>query len=233
MSLSARATRLSQMHGSPAREQVGSVLRILSHNYRWGIRRDDVLKSLAERSLKGESLQTIFNSMPFFNVQNKHDALTLSRMVTDQDRWAVRFAEIIMIDRQDALKALSYWEPIDQVGILLLFWATYGLGYGPISKLLKLILAGAAVSEIRSLTGDTYTMGTGTIVYTIAGNLLRTLYGRRMNTMNTLTLVILMISIPAGLWVDPPRKRTNYTTGVYSDHLGRAFGLLSGWFAPV
>ena len=223
-SLSQKALEISHRHGSPAREQVGSMFRILG---------DDIVKSLASRYVKGESLQTIFNSMPFFNQQHKADALTLSRMVTDTDRWAVRFSEIILLDRQDALKALSYWEPVDQIGIVLLFVATYGSTQSALYKFLKLFLAGMVVSEVRSLTSSSYTFGTGNIVYTIGGNLLRTLFSRRMTTLNTLSLFILMISIPAGLWIDPPKASSNYTVGVYSDHLGRAISLAVGWFVPV
>ena len=233
MSLSTRAKAISKEYGSPSKEQVGRMFRILSHNYLFGIRRDDIVKSLAERFQKGESLQTIFNSMPFFNYQNKANALTLSRMVTHTDAWAVRFSEIIMLDRQDALKALSYWEPIDQIGIVILFLFTYGYSQSALYKLLKLVLAGMVVSEARSLTSSAYTFGTGSIVYTIGGNLLRTLFSRRMTTLNTLSLFILMISIPAGLWIDPPKASSNYTVGVYSDHLGRAISLLVGWFVPV
>jgi hypothetical protein len=209
------------------------MFRILSHNYLFGIRRDDIVKSLAERFTKGESLQTIFNSMPFFNYQNKANALTLSRMVTHTDAWAVRFSEIIMLDREDALKALSYWEPIDQIGIVILFLFTYGYSQSALFKLLKLVLAGMVVSEARSLTSNAYTFGTGNIVYTIGGNILRTLFSRRMSTRTTISIFILMISIPSGLWVDPPKASSNYTVGVYSDHLARAISLVVGWFVPV
>jgi hypothetical protein len=233
LSLSQKALEISHRHGSPAREQVGSVFRILSHNYLFGIKRDDIVKSLADRFVKGESLQTIFNSMPFFNQRHKADALTLSKMVTDTDRWTVRFAEIILLDREDALKALSYWEPIDQIGIVLLFLATYGSTQSALYKFLKLFLAGMVVSEARSLTSSSYTFGTGNIVYTIGGNLLKTLFSRRMTTYNTVSLVIIMLSIPAGLWIDPPRAASNYMSGVYSDHFGRAVSLAVGWFLPV
>ena len=221
--------QISERHGSPARTQVGRVFRILKHNYLMGIRREDILKSLHDRVRKGEFLQQIFDSMPFFNQKNKKDARTISLMGMDSDKWAVRFTEIIMIDRKLALETLQTWEYVDQVALIGFFFWSYGVNKGSLKNLGLLTAVGMGVSEVRAVLSGGMTVGSGTILYTIAGNMLRKLLSKTTNTKETIVLFVFIAAIVSSLYIDPPLKSASYTTGAFTDHLGRLMGLLAGW----
>ena len=231
--LTQAVVELSKRHGAPSKAQVGRIFIILKHNYLVGFSRDDILKNLASRKLKGESLQEIFNTMGFFDLQNKKDAKTLSLMVTDTDQWAVRFAEILLKDRQTTVEMITKWEIVDQVGILILFFVQYGFNTNAAKKLAWLVAAGVVVSEGRAYSTASLTVGTGPIIYTMGGHLVRRLISQRSSTRGTIQLFIFAVSIASAFWIDPPNAAVSYTGGVYTDHLGRALGFLAGWFLPI
>ena len=108
MSSSQEAVRqISERHGTPSKRQIGRVFVIIKHNYLMGFTRDDILESLHKRFSRGES-QQIYDTMPFFEEKNKQNARTISVMGISEDRWAVRFTEIIMTDRKTRLKQFSF-----------------------------------------------------------------------------------------------------------------------------
>ena len=221
--------QLSERHGSPASEQVGRVFTIIKHNYLMGFKREDILKALHDRVIKGETLQQIYNSMPFFNEKNKRNARTISVMGVSTDRWALRFTEILMADRKDALDTIQYWEYVDQVALLAFFFAVRGVNRKSMMQLAWLVLVGMGVSEVRALTTKLSTVGTGIVLYTIAGNMLRVLLSKTTNTRETVVLFVFIAAIGSSLYIDPPQKSATYTTGVFTDHLGRLLGLVAGW----
>ena len=96
-------------------------------------------------------------------------------------------------------------------------------------KFVYLILVGMGVSEVRALTTKLSTVGTGIILYTIAGNMLRVLLSKTTNTRETVVLFVFIAAIGSSLYIDPPQKSATYTTGVFTDHLGRLLGLVAGW----
>ena len=221
--------QLSERHGNPASEQVGRVFTIIKHNYLMGFKREDILKALHDRVKRGETLQQIFDSMPFFNEKNKRNARTISVMGVSTDRWALRFTEILMADRKDALDTIQYWEYVDQVALFAFFFAVRGVNRKSMMKIVWLILVGMGVSEVRALTTKLSTVGTGIVLYTIAGNMLRNLLSKTTNTRETVVLFVFIAAIGSSLYIDPPQKSATYTTGVFTDHLGRLLGLAAGW----
>ena len=223
--------QISERHGTPAKRQIGRVFIIIKHNYLMGFTRDDILESLHDRFRKGESLQQIYDSMPFFDEKNKMNARTISVMGVDSDRWAVRFTEIIMTDRKNAIETIQFWEYVDQAALLSFFLITYGVNRKSLMKLAWLTIVGMSVSEARALFSTLSTVGSGTILYTIAGHMLRMLVSKTTNVKETTILFIFIAAIVSSLYIDPPKKSASFTTGVFTDHLGRALGLLAGWCA--
>lgn len=226
----AQIKQLSERYGSDAKRQIGSVFKFLKHNYGVGLSRDDILTSLHNSIKKGATLQEIFEGMGFYDLQNKRDARTISLMVTDSDQWTVRFAEILLKDRQAILDRILTFEYVDQVGILVLFFVQYNLNLNSAKKLAMLIVAGGLISELTAYTTQSMTMGTGVIIYTIGGNIVRRLLNQRSSTMNTIQLFIFLAAIATSVWVDPPVKETNYISGMVTDHLYRLIGFAAGWF---
>ena len=223
--------QISERHGTPAKRQIGGVFVIIKHNYLMGFTRDDILETLHRRFDGGEPLQHIYDTMPFFNQKNKQDARTISVMGVDTDRWAVRFTELIMTDRKNAIETIQFWEYVDQAALLSFFILTYGVNTKSLMKLGYLTLVGMGVSEVRALLTEQSTVGSGTILYTIAGNMLRRLLSKTTNTQETVVLFVFLLAIVSSLYIDPPKKSTSYTTGVFTDHLGRLLGLAAGWCA--
>ena len=230
MSSSQEAVRqMSERHGTPSKRQIGRVFVIIKHNYLMGFTRDDILESLHKRFSRGESLQQIYDTMPFFDEKNKHNARTISVMGISEDRWAVRFTEIIMTDRKNAIETIQFWEYVDQAALLSFFIITYGVNRKALMKLAWLTIVGMGVSELRALLTELSTVGSGTILYTIAGHMLRMLLSKTTNTQETIVLFVFLSAIVSSLYIDPPKKSASYTTGVFTDHLGRLMGLLAGW----
>ena len=127
------------------------MFKIIKHNYLMGFKREDILKALHDRVKRGETLQQIFDSMPFFNEKNKRNARTISVMGVSSDRWALRFTEILMADRKDALDTIQYWEYVDQVALLAFFFAVRGVNRKSMMQIAWLVLVGMGVSEVRAL----------------------------------------------------------------------------------
>jgi hypothetical protein len=232
-SVSEAVQQLGEQYGSPAKKQVGRVFRILKHNYGVGFLREDILEGLANRKNKGETLQEIFNSMPFFDLQNKKDAKTLSLMVTDTDQWAVRFAEILLKDRQAAVDRITTWEYLDQVGILILFFVNYGFNLNAAKNFALLVASGMVISEARAYTTYAVTVGTGPIIYTMGGHLVRRLLSRRWSNAVIFQLAVFFVSIASGIYIDPPVMGGGGLVGVYTDHPARAVAFLVGYFLPI
>ena len=118
------------------------------HNYLYGVTRLHIVEQITARVRKGQSLESIRKSMQWFNQKNREDARSLSVMGVSKEKWAVQFAEVLMIDVKEKYDASNKQLLVNITMQLALFYFVFGMNW----KLLgKVALAGVVVSEASGI----------------------------------------------------------------------------------
>ena len=227
------AENLVQQHGNRSRpDHVGKIFQPVNHNYLYGVTRLEIVEQITSLVREGKSLENIWKDMSWFDRKNREDARTLSVMGTNNEKWAVRFAEVLMIDikpHYDSSNSnLMFSIPIQ----LAIFYWVFGMNW----KLLgKLALAGIVVSEASHLYRPN--KGFSMIEFLIYGVIVQHLY-------NTRKLVSLPALVVGGfalmpLYQDPPlpgqwKSMTGAKHTAHDLHyMAMASGLLLRWLKVV
>ena len=93
------AENLVQQYGNRSRpDHVGKIFQPVNHNYLYGVTRLEIVEQITSLVREGKSLENIWKDVHWFNPKNREDVRTLSVMGTSNEKWAVQFAEILMID---------------------------------------------------------------------------------------------------------------------------------------
>ena len=191
-----------------------------------------IVEQITSLVREGKSLENIWKDMSWFDRKNREDARTLSVMGTNNEKWAVQFAEVLMIDikpHYDSSNSnLMFSIPIQ----LAIFYWVFGMNW----KLLgKLALAGVVVSEASHLYRPN--KGFSMIEFLIYGVIVQHLY-------NTRKLVSLPALVVGGfalmpLYQDPPlpgqwKSMTGEKHTAHDLHyMAMASGLLLRWLKVV
>jgi len=224
------AENLVQQHGNTLRpDHVGKIFQPVNHNYMYGVTRLQIVEQITSLVREGKSLENIWKDMSWFDRKNREDARTLSVMGTNNEKWAVQFAEILMIDikgKYDTSNSnLMFSIPMQ----LAIFYWVFGMNL----KLLgKVALAGVVVSEASHLYREN--KGFSMIEFLLYGVVIQHLYQTRK-------LVSLPALVVAGfafapLYQDPPlpgdwKSMTGREHTAHDLHyMAMASGLLLRWF---
>ena len=169
------AENLVQQHGNPSRpKHVGKIFQPLMHNYLYGVTRLHLVEQITARVRKGQSLQSIWQSMNWFNQKNREDARSLSVMGVSKEKWAVQFAEVLMIDIKAKYEASNTHLLLNIPLELALFWFVFGMNW----KLLgKVALAGVVFSELSGFYREN--KGFSMIEFLLFGVVMQHLYQTR------------------------------------------------------
>ena len=192
------AENLVQQHGNPSRpKHVGKIFQPLMHNYMYGVTRLHLVEQITARVRKGETLQNIWNNVNWFNPKNRENARSLSVMGVSKEKWAVQFAEVLMIDVKakydDSNRHLMINIPVQ----LALFYFVFGMNW----KLLgKVALAGVVVSEASGFYRDN--KGFSMIEFLLYGVVMQHLYQTRKLVSLPALFTAGMALMP--LYFDPP-----------------------------
>ena len=192
------AENLVEQHGNPSRpKHVGKIFQPLMHNYLYGVTRLHIVEQITARVRKVQSLESIWLSMNWFNQKNREDARSLSVMGVSKEKWAVQFAEVLMIDIKAKYEASNTHLLLNIPLELALFWFVFGMNW----KLLgKVALAGVVFSELSGFYREN--KGFSMIEFLLYGVVMQHLYQTRK-------LVSLPALFTAGialmpLYFDPP-----------------------------
>ena len=140
------AENLVEQHGNPSRpKHVGKIFQPFMHNYLYGVTRLHIVEQITARVRKGQSLQSIWQSMNWFNQKNREDARSLSVMGVSKEKWAVQFAEVLMIDIKAKYEASNQQLLINIPIELTLLWFVFGMDWRLLGKI---FIAGVAFSEL-------------------------------------------------------------------------------------
>ena len=227
------AENLVAQHGNTLRpDHVGKIFQPISHNYLYGVTRLEIVEQIAALVREGKSLENIWKDMSWFDRKNREDARTLSVMGTNNEKWAVQFAEVLMVDIKPHYDSsntnLMFSIPIQ----LAIFYWVFGMNW----KLLgKVALAGIVVSEASHLYRPN--KGFSMIEFLIYGVIVQHLY-------NTRKLVSLPSLVVGGfalmpLYQDPPlpgqwKSMTGKNHTAHDLHyMAMASGLLLRWLKVV
>jgi len=224
------AENLIQQHGNRSRpDHVGKIFQPVNHNYLYGVTRLQIVEQITSLVREGKSLESIWKDVHWFDPKNRENVRTLSVMGSSKEKWAVQFAEVLMIDvkaKYDSSNSnLMFSIPMQ----LAIFYWVFGMNW----KLLgKLALAGVVVSEASHLYREN--KGFSMIEFLLYGVVIQHLYQTRK-------LVSLPALVVAGfafapLYQDPPlpgdwKSMTGREHTAHDLHyMAMASGLLLRWF---
>ena len=228
------AETLIQQHGNTERpDVVGKIFQFFMHNYLYGISKQETVEQITHRvKREGRSLTSIWANQKWFSQKNKADAQSLAAMGLNKDQWAVRFAEILMLDVKGNYEALNSGLLITTPLEIFLFYWVFGADWKLAGKIL---LAGVATSEASMFYK--YNKGFSMIEFLLFGVVAQHLY----NTRKLFTLPGLAVAF-ASLWPlynDPPAPgqwkslegRENTAHDLH--YMAMFVGVLLRWFRVV
>ena len=137
------AVALVKQYGGSRPEVVGKIFApIFPHNFLYGVSKTTLVARLIWMvKVKKITLKQVFDATPWVTKKNGADAASLSRFGLSEEEWAVRFAELVMLDNEPVFKRLNeglMWAvPLDLALFFFVFGAdwrrflwTFGAGVG-------------------------------------------------------------------------------------------------------
>ena len=195
------AKALVKQYGTSRPEVVGKIFApIFPHNFLYGISKTTLVARLIHQvKVKKLTLKQVFDATPWVTPKNGADAASLSKFGLTQEEWAVRFAELVMLDNEPVFdrlnKGLMWAAPLD----LALFFFVFGADW---KRFLWTFGAGVGIAE----ASDFYKWNSGSslVSYTFYAVILQRLIATRK--LMTLPGAVLAWFLIGPLVVDPPKK---------------------------
>ena len=186
--------------GSGRPEKVGKIFAPIHHNYSYGIKKTTLVARLIHQvKVKKIPLQKVFDATPWLTPKNGADALALSKMGISKDEWAVRFAELVMLDNAavfDRLNKGMMWAvPLD----LALFFYVFGADW---KRFLWTLGAGVGIAEASDFIK--WNSGSSLVSFTFYAVILQRLIASRK--LMTLPGAVLAWFLIGPLVMDPPKN---------------------------
>ena len=126
--LKVAADNLVKQHGNRSRpDHVGKIFQPVNHNYMYGVTRLHIVEQITAMVRKGDSLENIWKDVHWFDRKNRENARTLSVMGSSKEKWAVQFAEVLMIDVKDKYDASNSHLMISIPLQLAIFYWVFGI----------------------------------------------------------------------------------------------------------
>ena len=103
------AEALVKQYGTSRPEVVGKIFApIFPHNFLYGIAKTTLVARLIHQvKVKKIPLQKVFDATPWLTPKNGADALALSKFGLTKEEWAVRYAELVMLDHEPVFTRLN------------------------------------------------------------------------------------------------------------------------------
>ena len=193
------AEALVKQYGTSRPEVVGKIFApIFPHNFLYGIAKTTLVARLIHQvKVKKLTLKQVFDATPWVTPKNGADAASLSKFGLTQEEWAVRFAELVMLDNEPVFdrlnKGLMWAAPLD----LALFFFVFGADW---KRFLWTFGAGVGISE----ASDFYKWNSGSSLVSYTFYALQRLIAT--GKLISLPGAVLAWFLVSPLVMDPPKK---------------------------